>query len=339
MLAYIIPVSGYLAVGMSGWWSYLTVIIAFVLIPVFEFILPKSDSNLSESELETYSQSKIFDYLLYINIPMLYGLLAYFIFKVTSMEYSSVEMTGKILSAGIVGGASGINVAHELGHKAGKLQQLSARILLLPVLYLHFIIEHNRGHHKRVATPEDPATARINEPVYVFWIRSIVGSYISAWSLERKRMAAQNIPFWSFQNEMLIFTLLELFYLLIIYLITSPWITLYIILIGLVAILLLESINYIEHYGILRIKLPSGRYEKVKPHHSWNSDHYLGRIILYELVRHSDHHHKANKKYQELDSIRDSPQLPLGYPTSILAALVPPLWYAVMNHRIQEINN
>lgn len=336
LLAYIIPLSGFIAVGSYGWCSYLTVIIAFILIPVFEFILPINKANIAQSDFLKYSRSGFFDVLLYLNIPLLYGLIAYFIFKVDTLDFSSYEMAGKILSVGIVGGSSGINVAHELGHKTGKFQKLSAKILLLPVLYLHFIIEHNRGHHKRVATPEDPATSRMNEPVYSFWLRSIIGSYISAWMLEKKRLLDLKKSFWSLHNEMILFSILEIIYLLIIYNLTSPVVFVQLILVALVAILLLESINYIEHYGIVRTKLPSGRYEKVKPQHSWNSDHQLGRIILYELVRHSDHHFKAHKKYQVLDSVEDSPQLPLGYPTSILAALVPPLWFALMNPLIPE---
>jgi alkane 1-monooxygenase len=339
LIAYIIPVSGYIAVGINGWVSYLTVIIAFILIPIFELILPKDSRNLSSKEYNKLDMSRFYNYLLYINVPLLYGLLIYFILTGISSDWSTLETIGKILSVGIVGGASGINVAHELGHKSGKFQKLAAKALLLPVLYLHFIIEHNRGHHLRVATPEDPATSRKDELVYTFWIRSIIGSYLSAWSLENKRLAHQKIPFWSLQNEMIVFMILEITYLAILFYAVDLHIFVSVLAIALVAILLLESINYIEHYGIVRKKLPSGRYEKVRPCHSWNSDHQVGRIILYELVRHSDHHYKANKKYQVLDSVEESPQLPLGYPTSILASLVPPLWFAIMNPLLSKQNN
>jgi alkane 1-monooxygenase len=339
LLAYIIPVSGYFAIYYNGWLSFLTVIIAFVLIPIFEFVLSPDNTNLSQKAYEDLKNRQFFDLLLYINIPLLYGLITYFGYSVATQDFATSDIVGKVLSVGIVGGTSGINVAHELGHKSGKSPQLGARLLLLPLLYLHFIIEHNRGHHLLVSTPEDPATSRKGEAVYFFWFRSILFSYLSAWNLENKRLRKSGHSFWSFDNEMIRFSFLHLSYLLLVFIAGGILSGILMIAVALVAILLLESINYIEHYGILRKKEPSGRYEKVLPIHSWNSDHTLGRIILYELVRHSDHHYKANKKYQTLKSINHSPQLPLGYPTSILAALIPPLWFSIMDHRIPTTNN
>jgi len=243
LLAYIIPVSGYFAVYHTGWLSYITVIIAFVLIPIFEFVLPKDDTNLSLSDYELLKSRKFFDLLLYINIPLLYGLLAYFGYTIATGEFIPADTVGKVLSVGIVGGSSGINVAHELGHKPGKFQQLGARLLLLPLLYLHFIIEHNRGHHLRVATLEDPATSRKGEIVYFFWIRSIIFSYLSAWNLEKKRLQKASLSFWSFHNEMILFSLLHLMYLSLIFMLGGFLTGTLLIVVALVAILLLESIN------------------------------------------------------------------------------------------------
>ncbi|MEO1713673.1 MAG: fatty acid desaturase, partial [Bacteroidota bacterium] len=175
---------------------------------------------------------------------------------------------------------------------------------------------------------------RRNEMIYTFWFRSVVYSYISAWRLESKRLEQQEHSFWSWQNEMLRFTLAQLAYLgLIVFLLPTGGFG-WVVLAGIIGFLLLETINYIEHYGLRRRQLDSGRYERVRPMHSWNSNAQMGRIVLYELTRHSDHHFIANKKYQILDHHDEAPELPLGYPASMLIALVPPVWFAVMNRRI-----
>ncbi|HMQ06450.1 MAG TPA: alkane 1-monooxygenase [Saprospiraceae bacterium] len=334
LLAYIIPVSGFVAVMGRGWLSFITVIIAFVIIPILEGILKTDYKNDPLMEEERKKNLIFFDVLLFLNIPIVFGLLYFTLLTITQGTWHSFEITGKILSVGIIGGSAGINVAHELGHKSNSIYQKAAWLLLCPVLYMHFYIEHNRGHHLRVATPEDPATARKGEWIYVFWFRSIVGSYIHAWKLEEKRLKSKNLPVFTFYNEMIIFTIFQFIYLAIIYFWLGWLGILYAVAIALLAILLLETINYIEHYGIVRKKTPYGKYEKVELHHSWNSDHVLGRIMLYELTRHSDHHYKASKKYQNLKSYKESPQLPLGYPGSMLLSFIPPLWFYYIDSRI-----
>lgn len=170
--------------------------------------------------------------------------------------------------------------------------------------------------------------------LYVFWLRSTFKGYVSAWRLENKRLAGLGISFWSIQNEMIIFTLAQVTYMLVILLFTNPTGWMAVMLAGVFGFLLLETINYIEHYGLRRKQLPNGKYERVLPIHSWNSNYFMGRIMLYELTRHSDHHYLASKKYQILDHHEESPELPVGYPSAMLIALVPPLWFAVMNKRI-----
>jgi alkane 1-monooxygenase len=228
-------------------------------------------------------------------------------------------------------GACGINVAHELGHRKSKFYQFCAKLLLLPNHYLHFFIEHNRGHHKNIATDKDPASAKLNESLYQFWVRSSIFSYLHAWKLEDKRL---NQKWFSLQNEMIQYTIVTVLYISFLWVYLPNNLAIIIMLMGVVGFLLLETINYIEHYGLRRKIMPNGRYERVKPIHSWNSNHYLGRIMLYELTRHSDHHYLANKEYQILEHHENSPQLPLGYPTSMLLALLPPLWFKVINPRI-----
>lgn len=233
-------------------------------------------------------------------------------------------------------GATGINVAHELGHRSNSLARFFAKAGLLPVLYQHFYVEHNRGHHKYVATPQDPATARFGENVFAFFLRTIPAQYRSAWQIESARLGKESLSFWSLQNSMLRFTVYSLVYLTAVAVFYGLSMIPYALGIALTGVLLLELINYIEHYGLLRNRLPDGNYERVMPRHSWNSDHSLGRIMLFELTRHSDHHYLASRKYQILRHIDESPQLPTGYPASMLMALVPPLWFAVMNQRLRR---
>jgi alkane 1-monooxygenase len=199
---------------------------------------------------------------------------------------------------------------------------------------MHFFVEHNFGHHLHAATKEDPATARYNQMVYSFWITSIVRQYINAWKIQKKLRQRGKFSFFSFKNNMFWFTLLQISYLAIIFYFLGTLPFAFATASALVSFLMLETINYIEHYGLLRKKLASGRYERVREIHSWNSNHTIGRIVLYELTRHSDHHYKASKKYQLLDCHEESPQMPFGYPTSMVLALIPPLWFKVMNKRI-----
>lgn len=337
LLAYIIPISAIWGLFQSGIGAYSTFIVAFIIVPLLEQFIRQQTSNVLQDEVETKERSFFFDLLLYLNVPIIYFLL--FIFFTRLMIWDSlntVDIVGYCLSVGIVLGSSGINVAHELGHKQGRFQQLCAKLLLLPNYYLHFIIEHNRGHHVHVATPLDPATSRKNEMIYSFWLRSTFFSFMSAWNIEKKRLASLSLPYISRHNEIIHFIVFQLIYFLVVAILFSPFIALFSIVVGLIGILLLETINYIEHYGLVRKKLASGRYERVKVTHSWNSNYEIGRIILYELTRHSDHHYKSTKKFQVLNHYDESPQLPMGYPASMLMALVPPLWIKVMNKRLEK---
>ena len=199
---------------------------------------------------------------------------------------------------------------------------------------MHFFIEHNYGHHLKVATPEDGATAKLNQSIYSFWFSSVTKQYISAWKIQLRMLNRDGLHFFSLNNKMLFYHIIQAFYLFGVYSLFSLEVTLFAIVIGIIAFLFLECINYIEHYGLRRFKNKSGKYERVQLHHSWNSNFNFGRITLYELTRHSDHHYKSSKKYQTLKSYDDSPTLPLGYPASILLSLIPPLWFWVMNPRV-----
>ena len=245
-------------------------------------------------------------------------------------------MVGIVLSLGILLATNAINVAHELGHRKTQRERTLSNLLLLPCLYMHFYLEHNFGHHKNVATPEDPATSKKNQSVYHFWITSVLKQYKNAWQIQLSILAKGNHTYFSFKNDMLWYSIFQLCYLDLCFLFFGTSGLLFALAVGVLSFVFLETINYVEHYGLVRKKLPSGRYERVQTHHSWNSNHIIGRIVLYELTRHSDHHFKASKKYQILENKKESPQLPFGYPTSILLSLVPPLWFWIMNSRIPE---
>ncbi|MDX1685662.1 MAG: alkane 1-monooxygenase [Saprospiraceae bacterium] len=336
LAAYIIPMMYFTALLQGGWYTYMIVLFAFVLVPFLEWALPQSTSKFAPQEAEERLSNSVFDVLLYVNLPMVWTAIAIFGIYVSNGLYATWELVGLTISLGILMGANGINVAHELGHRSSKVERIMSKLLLLPSFYLHFIIEHNRGHHRNVGTLSDPATARYGESVYAFLWRSIINSYWHAWQLERERLKEEGHAFWSFHNEMIRFTIFEVLYLAGLILLFNTTAVICLILAAVLSFVLLECINYVEHYGLMRQKYESGMHERVRSHHSWNSNHHMGRIILYELTRHSDHHYKSSKKYQVLEHHDRSPQLPFGYPTSILISLVPPLWFSIMNPRAKE---
>jgi alkane 1-monooxygenase len=254
------------------------------------------------------------------------------------------DLTGRLLVMGLLCGVFGINVGHELGHRVNGSEQTLAKALLLTSLYMHFFIEHNKGHHKRVATPEDPSSARYGEWVYAFYFRSVIFSYISAWHIAGNDVKKKGKPVLSFHNEMVQFQLIQLTFLVLIFFIFGWVATVYFLAAAVIGFLLLETVNYIEHYGLQRnalgeARLPDGqgKYERAMPVHSWNSDHVIGRLFLFELSRHSDHHYLASRKYQILRHHDHSPQMPTGYPGMMILALLPPLWFGVMNQKIKKM--
>jgi alkane 1-monooxygenase len=271
------------------------------------------------------------------------GVLAWGFYVVSTSDLFWWQWIAFSTGTALVTGGIGITVAHELGHRSEKIEQFYAKVLLMTVCYMHFFIEHNRGHHVRVATPEDPATSRYGESFYAFWWRSVKDGYLSAWHLEKERLTKKGLPFWSLKNQMIWFQLLPLIFCGLIFLCFSfllnrwTWeIPVYFFVQSVLGFSLLELVNYLEHYGMERRKLPSGQYEKVTPIHSWNASHVVSNFLLFQLQRHSDHHAYAAKRYQVLHHHDESPQLPAGYSAMILVALVPPLWFSWMNPRLEK---
>ncbi|MFK7972360.1 MAG: alkane 1-monooxygenase [Bacteroidia bacterium] len=334
LLAYPIALLPLLGLWLKGPFAWITVLVVFGLMPLIELVKPGSVRNLDEKEEQEQKARPIFNWLLYMNLPILYASIGYYLWTIAAVPVSWVEIIGLTLSVGISCGTLGINVAHELGHRKAKGERLIAQALLLGSLYQHFYVEHNRGHHRWVATPHDPASARKGEWLYSFWFRSMIGGYASAWKLEKQRLSGRWL---SWNNIMVRFTALQCAVIAAIGLTLGWQAVLAFIIIALIGGLLLETVNYLEHYGLNRKEIRPGVYEPVNPSHSWNANHPMGRIVLYELTRHADHHYRASRQYQILRHTDTSPQLPTGYPGMMLLSLVPPLWFKVMDKRVEML--
>ena len=295
LFVYLLPVTVYAAFNLPGIYTFSPIIIFYGLVPLLELIIPANHKN--STDIDARLASKYFDIILYLAVPIQVGFLFYF-FSIIGAQHTLVENIGMTLSMGLMCGVFGINIAHELGHRNTWYERLMAEILLLTSLEMHFMPYHNNGHHHNVATPNDPATAGKDEPVYIFWFKSQIGSYFTAWKLENKRLKQKGKSALSLQNKALVYSLIQWVFVALIYYFYGANTCLLFIAAAIFGILLLETVNYIEHYGLLRKKNENGRYERVMHWHSWNSDHPLGRAMLFELSRHSDHHYRASKKYQ-----------------------------------------
>ena len=334
LAAFSIPMVAFLGLSLKGHWVWATPVFTFVCIPILELLFPVDTHNLQQDDAESKLKKRLFDWLLYLNLPIIFVIIVYALLIISNSVLATYEIVGLIFSVGIVLGVNGINVGHELGHRQHTNERFIGKALLLPSLYMHFYIEHNYGHHMHAATPEDPATARYNQSVYSFWFTSTVRQYINAWRIQLKLLKNKESQFLGIYNDMFWYTFFQVSYLVIVAFVFGTTALLFAFLAGVVGFILLETVNYIEHYGLIRLKTKSGRYERVKEIHSWNSNHLIGRIVLYELTRHSDHHYKSSKKYQVLDCHDESPQMPFGYPTSMVLSMIPPLWFKIMNKRV-----
>jgi len=334
LFAFITPVVIFISIYKGGTYAYAALVYVFLLIPFIELFFKGNTRNLTEVTEPLIKKQKFYDILLYSFVPIHYGLFVFYLIKLQDLGLSLPEKFGISTAFGISCGVIGINVAHELGHRGRKFERFLSKTLLLSTQYMHFYIEHNRGHHNNVATPSDPASARYGEPVYFFYFRSIYFGWLSAWKLEHEKLLRKKQSFFSFKNEMLVFQLLQILLIIVILMLFNVQTLLFYLISALIGILLLETVNYIEHYGLQRI-IVNNQYESTLPVHSWNSNHPLGRILLFELTRHSDHHYISNRKYQLLRHFNNSPQLPTGYPGMMLLSFLPPIWFYVMHKHIK----
>ncbi len=336
LMAFSVPISVLISIYLKELFSYTSVIYVFLFIPIVELFLTTNLSTFSEQETKSRLKDRFFDWLLYLNVPIVYLILFFGLYSFANYDIKPYEYLGFILSLGILLATNAVNVAHELGHRKNTFDVFITRLLLLPCLYMHFTMEHNYGHHKNVATELDPASAKKGQNLYHFWITSVFGQYKNAWKIQMKLLKNKRASFFSLENKLLFFLIYQGLYLITIYFWLGEGALLLAFLAGVISFLFLETINYIEHYGLRRKKVGK-KYERVQNTHSWNSDHIMGRIILYELTRHSDHHYRASKKYQVLESFQDSPRLPFGYPMSMLLAFVPPIWFAFIHPVLRKI--
>jgi len=342
LLGLVVPTLAFIALGLheltgSGVWFWTGPIVILIIVPAIDLFTGLDRSNPPDDLIEALEQDRYYRWITYLFLPIQYaGFLAAF-WLIANAELTTLDQLGLAISIGCIGGI-GINTAHELGHKRESHERWLSKIALAQSFYGHFYIEHNRGHHVRVATPEDPASARVGESFYRFWPRTVVGSLKSAWRLERRRYARRGQHPFRIGNDVLNAWLMSV----ALWGVMVAWLGIgilpYLGVQAVVGVSLLEVVNYMEHYGMLRQRVGGPgrkRYERVDPSHSWNSNNIATNVLLYHLQRHSDHHANPTRRYQTLRDYEESPNLPTGYAGMILLALIPPLWRRVMDPRVR----
>ncbi|RQS55354.1 alkane 1-monooxygenase [Burkholderia sp. Bp8986] len=321
-----------LSTGLHVFWWF-GPLFAFGVIPVLDTLIGDDRDNPPEAVVPHLERERYYRYIVYLATLVEYIAFFMCVRIVGTHALAWYDYVGFALSLGAATGIS-INTAHELGHKTSRFERWLAKVTLAPVAYGHFFVEHNRGHHVRVATAEDPASARYGESFWAFLPRTVTGSIRSAWRLEKARLERLGQSPWTWRNEVLHAWAMTVVVWGIALAMAGKIVIPFLVIQAVYGASLLEVVNYVEHYGLGRRKLPSGRYERCTPQHSWNSNHVVTNLFLYQLQRHADHHANPTRSYQALRHFDDSPQLPAGYATMILFAYVPPLWYRVMNPRV-----
>jgi alkane 1-monooxygenase len=340
LLGLIVPSFAFIAVGgyaLTGWGVFLWVgpIVVLGLVPAIDLVAGLDRSNPPDDLIEELEEDRYYRYITFAFLPIQYAGFVFAMYLIATQDWPLAHKIGLALTIGFIGGI-GINTAHELGHKKESHERWLSKIALAQSFYGHFYIEHNRGHHVRVATPEDPASSRLGENLYTFWFRTVSGSLKSAWGLEAKRYRRKGTHPFHLGNDVLNAWLMSAALWAGMTLWLGVGILPYLVLQAVIGFSLLEVVNYLEHYGMLRQKTNSGRYERVLPMHSWNSNNIATNVLLYHLQRHSDHHANPTRRYQTLRDYRESPALPTGYAGMIVLALVPPLWRRVMDRRVVD---
>ncbi|MCA8020502.1 alkane 1-monooxygenase [Burkholderia metallica] len=321
-----------LSTGLHVFWWF-GPLFAFGVIPILDTLIGDDRDNPPEAVVPHLERERYYRLIVYLATVVEYVAFFMCVRIVGTHALAWYDYVGFALSLGAATGIS-INTAHELGHKTNRFERWLAKITLAPVAYGHFYVEHNRGHHVRVATAEDPASARYGESFWAFLPRTVTGSIRSAWRLEKARLERLGHSPWTWRNEVLHAWAMTVVVWGIAIAMAGKVVIPFLVIQAVYGASLLEVVNYVEHYGLGRRKLPSGRYERCTPQHSWNSNHVVTNLFLYQLQRHADHHANPTRSYQALRHFDDSPQLPAGYATMILFAYVPPLWYRVMNPRV-----
>jgi alkane 1-monooxygenase len=338
MLGLVVPTLPFIAwglveaTGLGVLWFFGPVLV-FGIFPLLDLLIGMDARNPPEEAVKWLEQDRYYRWCTYLYLPVQYAglVLACWLFAKGSL--SVADKVGLALTVGMVSGVA-INTAHELGHKRADMERWLSRVALAQSGYGHFFIEHNRGHHVRVSTPEDPASSRLGESFYRFLPRTVTGSLRSAWELERSRLRELGSSPWTPRNDILTAWAMTVALFAALAGLFGAVVLPYLLLQAVVGFSLLEVVNYLEHYGLLRQHREDGRYERTRPEHSWNSNSAASNVLLYHLQRHSDHHANPLRRYQALRHAEEAPQLPTGYAGMIVCALLPPLWRRLMDHRV-----
>lgn len=331
----VLPFLGWVIWAACGWelsW-WIGPIVLYGLVPLLDGWIGVDRSNPPESAVAGLAADPRYERVLLAFLPLQFAATVSGLALAVDAQLSWFGWLGLLATIGMVSGA-GINVAHEFGHRRGQLGPWLAKLALAPALYGHFLVEHNRGHHVRVATPEDPASARLGESYWRFLPRTLFGSLRSAWRLESDRLDRLGLASLHWRNELLQAWSLSGIWLVAVMLVFGPLGLLFFLAQAGYGAALLETVNYIEHYGLLRQREANGRYQRCAPEHSWNSNHLVSNLLLFQLQRHSDHHAHPTRPYQALRHFDDAPQLPSGYAALVPAACIPPLWFWLMDRRV-----
>ncbi|MFF0816533.1 alkane 1-monooxygenase [Rhodococcus sp. NPDC003318] len=328
--------------AMSPIWWWIGPILVYALLPVLDLWFGPDGQNPPDEVMERLENDRYYRYCTYAYIPFQLASLVFacYLWSADDLGWlgvpdglGPVSRIGLALSIGVMGGI-GINTAHELGHKKDDLERRLSKITLAQTFYGHFYIEHNRGHHVWVSTPEDPASSRLGESFWAFLPRSVWGSLRSSWELEKARLQRLGKGPWTIRNDVLNAWLMSVVLWAGLAAVFGWEVLPFLVIQGVYGFSLLETVNYLEHYGLLRQKTAGGRYERCTPEHSWNSDHICTNIFLCHLQRHSDHHANPTRRYQTLRSMDGAPNLPGGYASMITLAYFPPVWRRVMDRRV-----
>ncbi len=315
----------------QGWRVAAPLLVFFLAVPLLDFVLGVDRTNAPPRLEHWLARAPLLRLYPPLAAVCVVGLLIWGAAVFVELPPNAALRLGWIACIGSVSGFVGIVAAHELIHRPGRLEPTLGGIVLAFVCYAGFKVEHVYGHHVDVATPRDPSSARRGESVYAFVPRACLGNFRKALSLQRARLGRRGYGFWSYRNELLWLHGLSLsaaaaFFLAL----GSPGLVFFV---GqsLLAVALLEVVNYIEHYGLRRHLETSERYEPVRAQHSWNSSYFLNNLSLFQLQRHSDHHRHASRRYTVLRHVEEAPQLPGGYSAMMLLTLIPPLWRRVIH--------
>ncbi len=328
----ILIASSSLGLLISPSWSVSPFIWVFILVPIIDLLLPylsKQDVDLKENVLHNFS--------ILIILPCILFLIVFGLIVVADSNISFLIAAALGAAVGMSGGSIGITTAHELIHRQNKYMRGIGVLLLVLCCYGHFRIEHVYGHHKHVATKEDPATARRGENFYFYFIRCVINSVISSWNIEKNILDKKNINTLSLQNRMLHYFVLEIIFLFIAFFIAGINGLVFVIFHSFVSITLLELVNYIQHYGLER-KMENGKYERFTDHHSWNSRHISANWSTFNLGLHAEHHQSASKHYPLLSQKEKVIEMPANYSIMLIMALIPPLWFFVMDKKLEYLN-